>query len=200
MTALSHAETNVNAACPCVGVVAFQVARTDGFAALPDLARFENPAGLLGGRRGQLNGHAPGSRLEDLVAGVRGAISTPNDDRLTRAQIAFLYWATDFPSPSNSFANLSCRSFVPANGAANTNPGAYCNPQIDKLANQALATQTSDPTTARQLWAQVDRMVTDDAAIVPTVNGKIENLVSTGLGNFQNNPQLGPLFDQMWVH
>ena len=73
------------AACQCVGVAAFQVARTHGFAALPDLARFENPADLMGGRRGQLNGHAPSSRLEDLAAGVRSATSTPNDDRQTRA-------------------------------------------------------------------------------------------------------------------
>jgi hypothetical protein len=42
-------------------------------------------------------------------------------------------------------------------------------------------------------------MVTDDAAVVATVNGKIENFVSTRVGNFQSNPQLGPLFDQMWV-
>jgi hypothetical protein len=45
-------------------------------AALPDLARFENPADLLDGRRGKLNRHAPSSRLEDLVAGVRSATST----------------------------------------------------------------------------------------------------------------------------
>ena len=70
-----------NAACQCVGVAAFQLAGTRGFAALPDLARFENPAD----RRGQLNGQAPSSRLEDLVAGVGTAASTLNDDRQTRA-------------------------------------------------------------------------------------------------------------------
>jgi hypothetical protein len=74
------------AACQCVGVAVFQVARTHGFAALPDLARFENPADLMGGRRGQLNGHAPSSRLEDLVAGVRSATSTLNAERQTRAR------------------------------------------------------------------------------------------------------------------
>jgi YVTN family beta-propeller protein len=112
---------------------------------------------------------------------------------------AYLYWATDFPSPSNSFAGLSCQAFVPANSAANSNLGAYCNPQLDLLARHALAAQTTDPTGSRRLWAQVDRMVTDDAAVVATVNGKIENFVSTRVGNFQSNPQLGPLFDQMWV-
>jgi ABC-type transport system substrate-binding protein len=121
-------------------------------------------------------------------------------DSRNHVQIAaYLYWATDVPSPSNSFAGLSCQDFVPANAAANTNPGAYCNPQVDKLATQALAAQTTDPTTSRRLWAQVDRMFTDDAAVVATVNGKIENFVSTRVGNFQSNPQLGPLFDQMWV-
>jgi YVTN family beta-propeller protein len=121
-------------------------------------------------------------------------------DSRKHAQIAaYLYWATDFPSPSNSFAGLSCQAFVPADAAANSNLGAYCNPRVDLLANRALAAQTTDPTTSRRLWAQVDRMVTDDAALVPTANGKIENFVSTRLGNFQSNPQLGPLFDQMWV-
>ena len=73
------------AAGQCVGVAAFQVARTHGFAALPDLAHFDNPADRLGGRRGQLNGQAPSSRLEDLVAGASSATSTANDDRQTRA-------------------------------------------------------------------------------------------------------------------
>lgn len=68
------------------------------------------------------------------------------------------------------------------------------------LASQALAEQTIDPATARRLWARVDQMVTNDAPVMATVNGKIDNLVSTRLGNFQSNPQLGPLLDQMWVH
>jgi hypothetical protein len=47
--------------------------------------------------------------------------------------------------------------------------------------------------------AQVDRTITDDAPVVATVNAKIETFVSTRLGNFQSNLQLGPLFDQMWI-
>ena len=120
-------------------------------------------------------------------------------DSRNRMQITNLYWATDFPSPANFFATLSCRGFVPANGAANNNPGEYCRPEVDKLASEARAAEIADSATARRLWARVDRMVTDDAAVVATVNGKIANFVSTRLGNFQSNPQLGPLYDQMWV-
>jgi len=121
-------------------------------------------------------------------------------DSRNRVQIGFLYWGADLVSPSNFFeVNLFCRSFVPANASANGNPSEYCRPQIDTLASQALADQTTDPTTARRLWAQIDRMVTDDAPVVATLNGKIDNFVSTRLGNFQSNPQLGPLLDQMWI-
>ncbi len=121
-------------------------------------------------------------------------------DSRNHVQIAFLYFAADFPLPSNFFQeNLSCSGFVPANSAANGNPSEYCNPKVDTLASEAFAAQSTDPTTARRLWAQVDRMITDDAAIVATVNGKTQDFVSTRLHNFQSNPQLGPLYDQMWL-
>jgi YVTN family beta-propeller protein len=121
-------------------------------------------------------------------------------DSRNRVQIGVLYWAADFPTPANFFdVNLSCNSFVPANPASNGNPSQYCRPAVDKLAAEALAAQTTDPTYSCRLWAQVDRTITDDAPVVATVNGKIETFVSTRLGNFQSNPQLGPLFDQMWI-
>jgi hypothetical protein len=41
------------------------------------------------------------------------------------------------------------------------------------------ARQTTDPTTSRRLWAQVDQTVTDDPALVAIASGKIENFVST---------------------
>jgi hypothetical protein len=41
-------------------------------------------------------------------------------------------------------------------------------------------------------------MVTDDSVWVAAVNPKRAALVSTRVGNYQSNPQLGPLLDQMW--
>jgi peptide/nickel transport system substrate-binding protein len=81
----------------------------------------------------------------------------------------------------------------------NSNPCQYCRPSVDKLAAEALAAQTTDPTTSHRLWAQVDRTITDDAPMLVTQTGKMETFVSARLGNFHSNPELGPLFDQMWV-
>jgi YVTN family beta-propeller protein len=121
-------------------------------------------------------------------------------DSRKRVQIGFLYWGADVPTPSNFFdVNLSCNGFVPADPAMNGNPSQYCRPAVDRLAAEAFAAQATDPAISRRLWAQVDRTITDDAPVVATMNGKIETFVSTRLGNFRSNPQLGPLFDQMWV-
>jgi peptide/nickel transport system substrate-binding protein len=120
-------------------------------------------------------------------------------DSRNRVQIGALGFGADFPTPSNFFATLSCNGFVPANPAMNTNPSQYCRPSVDNLAAEALAAQTTDPTTSHRLWAQVDRTITDDAPIVATQTSEIETFVSARLGNFHSNPELGPLFDQMWV-
>jgi peptide/nickel transport system substrate-binding protein len=46
-----------------------------------------------------------------------------------------------------------------------SNYGLYSNPEVDRLIDEALA--TADRGAARALWEQVDRLVMDDAAIVP---------------------------------
>jgi peptide/nickel transport system substrate-binding protein len=121
-------------------------------------------------------------------------------DSRTRAQIGQEYWGGDFPVASNFYAaNLSCRSFLPANPTANGNPSEYCNPHVDQLAAEALTTQATDPATARQRWAQVYKTITDDAPWIPTVTPRYSALVSNRLGNYQHNALLGPLLDQMWI-
>ena len=72
-------------------------------------------------------------------------------------------WGADFPSASDFLPPLlSCRSFYqdPSN---TSNYAEFCDPHVDKLASQAQAAQLTDPATARRLWAQVDRIVTDQA-------------------------------------
>ena len=53
--------------------------------------------------------------------------------------------------------------------------------------------------TATALWAKADRQFTDQAPIVPFVTPSITDLVSHRVGNYQYNPQLGVLIDQLWV-
>ena len=109
------------------------------------------------------------------------------------------YWGADFPAPSNFWGTVaSCASYQPK-AAYNPNPGRYCNRKVDDLAAQALALETSDPARARELWSEVDHMITDDAPWAFGVTVRQAALVSTRVGNYQSNPTLGPLLDQMWV-
>jgi peptide/nickel transport system substrate-binding protein len=106
-------------------------------------------------------------------------------------------WGADFPAPSTFFGPLlSCRaSYEPASA----NFAEFCNPHVDKLVGEAQAAQSADPTAARSLWAQADRIVTDQAPYVPVFNETSAGFVSSRAGNYQQSPEYGPLLDQMWV-
>jgi YVTN family beta-propeller protein len=114
-------------------------------------------------------------------------------------QMGLAVWGPDFPSPSDFFLpDMTCRSFY--GDPTNTNNYAeFCDPYVDELASQAQAAQLTDPAAARRLWAQVDRIVTNQAPWVPLLNGESTVFVSSRLGNYQESPQYGPLLDQMWV-
>ena len=108
-------------------------------------------------------------------------------------------WGADFPSASDFFLPvLGCRSFYqdPTN---TSNYAEFCDSHADHLASQAQAEQLTDPATARRLWAQVDRTVTDQAPWVPILNQAATTFVSARIGNFQESPIYGPLLDQLWV-
>ena len=63
----------------------------------------------------------------------------------------------------------------------------------------AQAAQFTDPAAARKLWAQADRIVTDQAPYVPVLNAGMAGFVSSRAGNYQASPVYGPLLDQMWI-
>jgi YVTN family beta-propeller protein len=116
-----------------------------------------------------------------------------------KIQLGLNAWGADFPTASDYFLPvLSCRSFYedPAN---TSNYAEFCDPHADQLASQAQAVQLTDPATARRRWAQVDRIVTDQAPWVPIFNQAPTTFVSARIGNFQESPEYGPLIDQMWV-
>ena len=106
-------------------------------------------------------------------------------------------WGADFPGPSAFFGPLlSCRS---TKGPGTSNFAEFCDPRVDTLAGQAQAVQLTDPAAARKLWAQADRLVTDEAPYVPVYNATDAGFVSSRAGNYQASPVYGPLLDQMWV-
>jgi peptide/nickel transport system substrate-binding protein len=143
--------------------------------------------------------------LEDL--GYRAHLRTVSNVRYfsavtnvhSKIQAGLNSWGTDFPTASDFFLPvLSCRSFY--QDRTNTaNYGQFCDPHADQLASQAQSAQLTDPAAARRLWAQVDRIVTDQAPWVPVLSQGATTLVSARIGNFQESPIYGPLLDQMWV-
>jgi YVTN family beta-propeller protein len=116
-----------------------------------------------------------------------------------RAHLGTSYWGVDFAAPSNFWGPLaSCATRRPF-GTDTLNNGSYCNPSVDRIAKQALASETTDPAAARRLWTSVDRMLTDDAVWAFGVTVRQTALVSAAVGNFQSNPVVGALLDQIWV-
>jgi peptide/nickel transport system substrate-binding protein len=117
----------------------------------------------------------------------------------SKIQAGLSGWGADYPTASEFFLPLlSCRSYY-QNPASTSNLAGFCDPHADQLASQAQAAQLTDPATARRLWAQVDRTVTDQAPWVPILSFGDTAFVSARTGNYQESPIYGPLLDQMWV-
>jgi peptide/nickel transport system substrate-binding protein len=151
---------------------------------------------------------AAGSYLVGLLneLGYRASLHVVSSDQLyasignprNKTQISVGEgWGPDFPTPSSIFGPLlSCQS---ADEPSTTNWAGFCDPHLDALASQARAAQLTDPAAARGLWAQADRIVTDQAPYVPFFNFSEAGVVSSRVGNYQQSPVYGPLLSQMWV-
>jgi YVTN family beta-propeller protein len=104
-----------------------------------------------------------------------------------------------YPSASQMIQpELSCDQFVP-DSPGNGNYSELCNRRLDGLIAQALAAEGQNSPAATQLWAQADRLATDQASHVWLVNPGWLDFVSDRAGNYQYNWQYGPLLDQLWV-
>jgi YVTN family beta-propeller protein len=105
-------------------------------------------------------------------------------------QVGLVAWFIGYPAPSQFFEQLRC-------GASD--PARFCSPAIDRLMDQALALQTTDPAAADKLWERVDRALTDQAAWIPYATPRQHRFVSKRVGNYQSHPVWGTLLDQLWV-
>jgi DNA-binding SARP family transcriptional activator/ABC-type transport system substrate-binding protein len=135
-----------------------------------------------------------GSGLNDYIAELlrhlRYRVSRTPDDG--KAPIGGGYWGADFAAPSNFWAvNLACGAMF--------NRGGYCNHSLDARAESARALEATDPAAARQLWSELAHRITVDAPWVFLVSVRKTAVVSSRVGNYQANPVVGPLLDQMWV-
>jgi peptide/nickel transport system substrate-binding protein len=120
-------------------------------------------------------------------------------DSRTKAQVAITPYFPNYPAPSE-YINwfLGCQSFVP-DSTGNANWAEFCDPRLDAQIRGAFAAEEANSPAAPSMWAAADRIVTDQAPLVPLVNPSAFNFVSRRVGNYQYNPQLGVLTDQLWV-
>jgi ABC-type oligopeptide transport system substrate-binding subunit len=117
-------------------------------------------------------------------------------DPHAKAQALDITTVPTFPAPSQFLgpAFTSCQA-----RAHGSNIYQFCDPRFDATVHSALAAQAAGSPAAAALWTGADRQFTDQALAVNLVTPSITDLVSPRTGNYQYNPQLGVLLDQLWV-
>jgi YVTN family beta-propeller protein len=134
-----------------------------------------------------------GYRASLKVLGTRKEYFAAVLDPARHVQMAFSGWVSDYPAESGFIVPvLSC--------AARSSSGSqFCDPVLERRMDEATRLQITDLASAHRRWSSIDHAITDRAPWVPLVSRSWVNVVSERLGNFQVNPQWGPLIDQMWV-
>jgi YVTN family beta-propeller protein len=120
-------------------------------------------------------------------------------DRKTRVQAAMSGLVGGPGSPPSSFLPLlTCNSIRPT-GPQWENPSFFCNRRIDARIGRALRIQATDRDAAVHLWVGIERELVDQAPWVPLYTPRPADFVSKRVRNYQYNPELGILLDQLWV-
>ncbi|TML59493.1 MAG: ABC transporter substrate-binding protein [Actinobacteria bacterium] len=106
-----------------------------------------------------------------------------------KVQFAYSSWFQDYPAASDFLdILLGCGSFHP-NSNSSPNIAEFCNKPIQAKMDQAGAMGLTDPVGANNLWAQVDKEVTDQAPWVSMFNPKLLDFTSSRVKGFQFSPQ-----------
>jgi peptide/nickel transport system substrate-binding protein len=116
-----------------------------------------------------------------------------------KVQISLSQWYQDYPAASN-FLNVlfGCGSFTEGSDSS-INIAGFCNETVEAKMKEAFALAPTDPEAANKIWAEVDRMVMEQAPAAPLFTPKHIDFVSKRLGNFQFNAQFYWMVTQSWV-
>jgi peptide/nickel transport system substrate-binding protein len=114
------------------------------------------------------------------------------DDFFDSTQVVLpLGWLADYLKPGTFYDFVaSCTGSTFTRG---------CDPHIEAMATEARAIARSDPSGSLAMWAEVDHLLVDDAAMVATYTlvGKV--VISPKIRNVVLRPGYGPILDQLWV-
>jgi peptide/nickel transport system substrate-binding protein len=116
-----------------------------------------------------------------------------------KVQFAFSDWFADYPAASDFLQILlGCGSFHP-NSNSSPNIAEFCHKGIQAKMDHAGLVGLTDPKAANDLWAQVDKEMTDQAPWVAFFNPRLLDFVSARVKGFTFSPQWYFLLDQASV-
>ena len=93
--------------------------------------------------------------------------------------------------PSDIFVTLRCHYAQ--------NWASFCDPAVDRDVRRLIQAQGADPSAEKALAAAIDRKVMAQAPWVPLWTPKLVDFTSRRVGNYQYNPYVFQLLDQLWV-
>ena len=106
-----------------------------------------------------------------------------------KVQFAFSDWYQDYPAASD-FLNilLGCNSIHP-NSNSSPNIAEFCVQHIQSQMDTAATTSVTNASQGNNLWAKVDKAVTDQAPWVSMFNPKYIDFLSSRVKGYQFSPQ-----------
>lgn len=119
-------------------------------------------------------------------------------DHPDQAQVWGLWFSAEDRVASETIVGVfTCPSYPdPHQGR----PGRWCDPALDIRIAAAVQLQTTDGVAADEAWADIDRTIVDAAPAVMAFNPTDATLLSARTGGYEAQPELGVLYDQLWVH
>jgi ABC-type oligopeptide transport system substrate-binding subunit len=105
-------------------------------------------------------------------------------------QAGFVGWIAAIPSPAEYFQSLL--DYL-------GDVAGYSDKQVSAEVAHALELQQTDLAAANEVWARVDRLLTDRDYLVPLYNPRANAFVSERVGNYQFHLFNYVLLDQLWV-
>lgn len=109
----------------------------------------------------------------------------PRRNKKNNFQMFELGWSADYPDPQD-FVDILFYS------KSLDNNGAYSNPEVDKLIEQARV--ESKPETRFKLYQQAEQLIVNDGAWIPLYHGKSYFLVKPYIKGFVRSPMIIPSY------
>jgi ABC-type transport system substrate-binding protein len=122
--------------------------------------------------------------------GLNAYIAKVSDEKTRGVQAGMFGWYGVPRTASSLLDSFRC---------ASPDGSFFCNRRVDAEIARALKVEATDPDAASPLWAKIERDVVHLAPWVPLFTPSHAFLTSKRVGNYQYNPELRVLFDQLWV-